>query len=113
MTLFLILIFDVGLTFFKETIKEAPVSLDPRPKMFSAVPPLAIVSLSADNASVVPSDLIRAYLSSSNGKNVSFGPADILEESCPLAISTLRTFLIVKLALVKSTDSISVLGNLV
>ena len=81
--------------------------------MFNPVPAELIDNLSADNASVSPSDLIRAYLSSSNGKKVSLGPAVNCEESCPFVISTLTTFLIVKLALVKSTDSISVLGSLV
>ena len=44
-------------------------------------------------ASVVPSDLIKEYLSSSNAKNVSLVPAvGVVEESsCPLVILTVSS----------------------
>ena len=64
-------------------------------------------------ASVVPSDLIKEYLSSSNAKNVSLVPAvGVVEESsCPLVILTVKVFLIVNVASVKSTSEIEVLGK--
>ena len=79
--------------------------------MLSPVPAVLIEILSEDNGSVVPSDLIKAYLSSSNGKKDSLADAVTSEESWLLTISTVRTFLIVKFALLRSTVAISDFGK--
>ena len=73
------------------------------------------VTLSVVNSSVLPSDLIKVYLSTSNGKNVSLVPAVGLEEVviCLSVISTLKVFLIVIEALVKSTSDTLGLGSTV
>ena len=70
-------------------------------------------NLSAVNSSVVPSDLISAYLSSSNGKKVSFAPAVTTAESLLVAILTVNVFLITILEEVKSTSEINCFGIVV
>ena len=72
-------------------------------------------NLDAFKTSVVPSDLTKEYLSSSNGKNTSSDPAVGLV--APVisfdAILTVKDFLIVKDALVKSTSETFGLGSTV
>ena len=72
-------------------ISVAPLSADPRLLAPNSVAVELKVTLSDVNSSVLPSDLIKVYLSTSNGKNVSLVPAvgrDELVISL-LAISTL------------------------
>ena len=61
----------------------------------------------------MPSALIKLYLSSSNGKNVSLSPADIapVKASDEALIATLNIFLIERLASVKSTSDIKDFGS--
>ena len=73
----------------------APVSADPKSKNWSNVPPPVMFILSEVNTSVVPSDLIKEYLSSSNGSNVSFVPDSTCAVSWLFEISTSKVFLIV------------------
>ena len=80
LTLFLIFFFDVGFTFFKVAISVAPLSSDPKLLAANSVAVELKVTLSTVNSSVLPSDLIKVYLSTSNGKNVSLVPAVGLEE---------------------------------
>ena len=64
-----------------------------------------ISNLSDVRSSVVPSALIKEYLSSSKGKNVSFLPASKVPVNSPLAIlSPVKVFLILIDASVKSTS---------
>ena len=77
------------------------------------MPPLINENLSEVNNSVEPSDLINEYLSSSKDKNVSFGPALTGVDSSFDAILTVKDFLILKVASVKSTDDILFFGNCV
>ena len=70
------------------------------------------INLSEVNASVLPSDLITAYLSSSKGKNVSFLPASKVPVNSPLEIfKPVKVFLILIDASVKSTLEISSFGK--
>ena len=75
--------------------------------------PLVNVNLSSVKTSVVPSALIKLYLSSSNGKNVSLSPAEIapVNASDDALIATLNTFLMARVASLKSTSDITLLGN--
>ena len=72
--------------------------------------------MSSLKATVVPSDLIKTYLSSSKGKNDSFTPEVTAAESWPnpvlalIATSTSNTFLIVNNEFVRSTSEMKVLG---
>ena len=74
-----------------------------------------ISNLSDVRSSVVPSALIKEYLSSSNGKNVSLAPAVTTEvrEFVAWAIVTSKDFLIVIVAEVKSKSAINFLGAVV
>ena len=56
-------------------INREPVSAPPRPLMVKVVDPFVREILSSVKISVEPSDLVRLYLSSSNGKNTSLSPA--------------------------------------
>ena len=69
--------------------------------------------MSEVRTSVLPSDLIKVYLSSSKGKKVSFSPAVTGVDNWLSAIVTLKVFLMVKDALVKSTEDIFGLGKTV
>ena len=71
------------------------------------------LNLSEVNTSVVPSDLINEYLSSSKGKNVSLVPALTRVDNWFKEILTVNNFLIVREALVKSTEEILFFGNFV
>ena len=62
---------------------------------------------------MLPSDLIKVYLSSSKGKKVSFSPAVTGVDNWLSEIVTLNVFLIVNAALVKSTEDIFGLGKTV
>ena len=99
----------------KVAVKVAPVSLLPKLKICNDFPPLPVTNWtwSEVNGSVVPSDLVNEYLSSSNGKNVSFSPAvGMVPPSIWLfAILTVNTFLIVIDAFVKSTVAILCFGK--
>ena len=68
----LTLFFIIGLAsgFFNVAIKTAVPIVD-NPLIISSLLPLVIVNLSEVNISVWPFSLIKIYLSSSNGKNVS------------------------------------------
>ena len=61
----------------------------------------------------MPSALIKLYLSSSNGKNVVLSPAVTapVRASVEALIATLNTFLIARVASLKSTSDIKDLGN--
>ena len=89
------------------TVKSAPILLIWRVPL-----PLVNVNLSSVKTSVVPSALIKLYLSSSNGKNVSLSPAEIapVNASDDALIATLNTFLIARVASLKSTLDITLLG---
>ena len=89
------------------------MSFGPRFSSCSWVPPTKKESLSAVRSSVPPSDLIKVYLSSSKGKNVSFVPATTGVESCPDVILTVKVFLMLKEASVRSTVAILFFGSLV
>ena len=52
-----------------------PVVAAPKPSICNTVLPVVKVNISSVNATVVPSDLMKTYLSSSNGKKDSFVPA--------------------------------------
>ena len=75
--------------------------------------PFVNVNLSDVKVSVVPSALIKLYLSSSNGKNVVLSPAVTAPVSCCVdaLIATLNTFLIARVASLKSTSDIRDFGN--
>jgi len=83
------------------------------PKIFTSVDPVLNWTLSLVKVSVVPSLLIREYLSGVNGKNVWLLPEDTASESWLPTIRTLWDFLIVKEASVKSTFSIFCFGKTV
>ena len=68
--------------------------------------PLAKPNLFAVRTSVEPSDLIREYLSSSNGKNVSLVPAVTTADNSLSVIFTVSYFLKVMKESFKETDSI-------
>ena len=111
LTLFFLLIFEVGLIFLKVVIKVAPVSLEPRLKIWSCFPPSINANLSEVSISVDPSDLINEYLSSSKGRNVSFVPELTGIDNSFDVILTVKDFLITKLAFVKSTEEILFFGS--
>ena len=94
-TLFLIFTLDFAFLFLKVAIRDAPVLSVPRFLICRDFPFAETSNLSALSCSVFPSDLIRTYLSSSNGRKTSPVPASTATDSCPLAISTLKVFLIV------------------
>ena len=70
-TLFLILFFALGLIFVIDVTRVASSSA-PSPKISNWFEPALICTLSEVSSSVVPSLLIKVYLSGVNGKNVSF-----------------------------------------
>ena len=70
-------------------------------------------NLSEVSTSVVPSDLINEYLSSSKGRNVSSVPAVTGVDNWFPEILTVNDFLIVREALVKSIEEILFFGNVV
>ena len=110
--LFLFLILDFTSVFLKVAINFAGL-LVPKPLIVTVVPPLPNTNLSALSASVVPSVLIRTYLSSSKGKKVSKAEP---EETAPVeleAMSTSNCFLIVKVESVKSTEATFCFGRTV
>ena len=97
-------------------INVHPVVAAPKPSICKTVLPVVKVNISSLKATVVPSDLIKTYLSSSNGKKDSFVPAANAAESWPnpvsglSATSTLNSFLIVNDELVRSTSEINAFG---
>ena len=112
LSLFFLLIFEVGLIFLNVVVSVAPVSLGPKLKISSCFPPSINANLSEVSSSVDPLDLINEYLSSSKGRNVSFVPAFTTDDLFYI-ILTLKDFLITKLAFVKSTEEILLFGNIV
>ena len=72
MILFLFLTLDFTLIFLNVAINLAPLSLAPRPRSVNSEEVALKVNLSALKVSKEPSDLTNTYLSSSNGKKVSF-----------------------------------------
>ena len=72
MILFLFLTLDFTLIFLNVAINLAPLSLPPRPRSVNSEEVALKVNLSALKVSKEPSDLTNTYLSSSNGKKVSF-----------------------------------------
>ena len=111
LTLFLTFSFDFGFSFFNVVMKVAPVLSVPRLSKFKDLPPSVNTSLSEVRTSVVPSDLIRAYLSSSNGRKVSLSPAVTDDDSVLLEILTVNSFLIEILADVRSRVAILFFGR--
>ena len=112
-TLFLILTFDVILVFLKVAINFPPVSLVVEsPLIVSVEFPDEKESLSADKFSLVPFEVVRTYLSSSKGKNVSLELAEIVPVEFA-DILTSNSFLIIKSEDAKLTSEIFFLGNLV
>ena len=90
------------------TVKSAPILL------ICKVPlPFVNVNLSDVKVSVVPSALIKLYLSSSNGKNVVLSPAvtAAVSASVDALIATSNTFLIARVASLKSTYYMRYFGN--
>ena len=85
----------------------------PSPLIVIVAPPEPNVNLSALNASVTPSVLIRTYLSSSKGKKVSRAEPEETEPVELAVILTSNCFLIVKLESVRSTEAIFCFGRIV
>ena len=75
--------------------------------------PFVNVNLSDVKDSVVPSALIKLYLSSSNGKNVVLSPAvtAAVSASVDALIATSNTFLIARVASLKSTSDMRDFGS--
>ena len=73
--IFLIFTFDLTLLFLRVVINLELVSFAPRPLIVRVVEPFVSETLSSDNISVSPLDLMSVYLSSSYGKNTSLSPA--------------------------------------
>ena len=76
--LFLFFTFDLILIFLKVAINLPVPEEVCRPLMVISLPPLENTSLSALKLSVTPEFVIRTYLSSSKGKNVSSDAAIIV-----------------------------------
>ena len=115
-TWFLLFTFTLGLILFKVAISVASwlaVKSEPILLIWRIPLPAVKVNLSSVRVSIVPSALIKLYLSSSNGKNVSLSPDWTAHESSSAdsLIVTLKVFLIVKLALSKLTSDIMLFGN--
>ena len=79
--------------------------------MVKVVDPFVRENLSSVKTSVAPSDLIRVYLSSSNGKNTSLAPA-VIEAVELFEILVVYCLLIVISESTRLTDSIFCLGNM-
>ena len=112
-TLFLILTFGVILLFLKVAINLQPVSLVVEsPLIVNVEFPDEKENLSSDKFSLVPPEVVRTYLSSSKGKNVSPISAEIVPvEFDDMLIS--NSFLMIKFEDVKSTLETFFLGNFV
>ena len=104
------LIFAFTFTFLKVAINLAGLS-PPKPLIVISVEPVLKLILSAESDSVVPSVLIKTYLSSSKGKNVSKESPLLIAPVEELVIVTSNCFLIVIEELVKSTLEIFLLGK--
>ena len=97
-------------------INVHPVVAVPKPSICNTVLPVVNWNMSSVKATVVPSDLMKTYLSSSNGKNDSFTPEVTAAESWPnpvlglIETSTSNAFLIVYKEFVRSTSEMKVLG---
>ena len=73
--IFLFLTFALRLVFVRVAMSLESLSSVPKPSITRVDPPPEMVNLSEVNTSLVPSLLVKTYLSSSNGKNVSLVPA--------------------------------------
>ena len=107
--------FAFGLVFARVAISVASwfaVKSEPILPIWTDPLPAVKVNLSEVRISVVPSALMSEYLSSSNGKNVSFVPADTAELnwSFDASITTSNNFLILSVALDISTSDILSFG---
>ena len=92
-----LLIFVVTELFLRVAIRIVPtVSVPERPMNWIVVEPLERTTLSEVRASVVPSERIRIYLSSSNGRKVSLVPASIAGVSPAELIEVSNCFLITR-----------------
>ena len=107
----LVLTFDLRSLFLRVVINRDPESFEPRPLMVKVVDPFVRENLSSVKTSVAPSDLIRVYLSSSNGKNTSLAPA-FIEAVELFEILVVYCLLIVISESTRLTDSIFCLGNM-
>ena len=101
--------FSVTFDFLKVAIKR-PVVFEPKPLIVSSLPPEFNENLSWESSSVLPSDLVRTYLSSSNSRKTSSLPDEIVFVELSVMVTS-YCFLIIKLAPVKSTDSTFFFGN--
>ena len=84
-----------------------------KPYICTSVDPVLNWTLSLVKVSVVPSLLIREYLSAVNGRNVWLLPEDTASESWLPTIRTLWVYLIVKEASVRSKLAIFLFGKTV
>ena len=80
------------------------------PKILNSLPPLENLNLSSVNSSNPPVELIKTYLSSSNGKKDSSVSAWIVLVAFAVMM-TLNSFLIERLDFVKSTEAINFFGS--
>ena len=116
LTLFFFLILDDGFIFANVAINVASSLFDKsEPTLLicrDELPPLK-VNLSSVSNSIVPSCLIKEYLSSSKGKNVSLLPelTAAVNESVEAFIFTSNNFLIVKVVFDRSTSDTNRFGK--
>ena len=108
---FLIFCLEVTLLLRIVVINLQVVSAVPKPLNWRVLDPLVRNNLLAAKGSVVPSFLIKVYLSSSNGKNTSPSPA-VIAAVWLLLIEVLNCLLTTKLELTKSTAWIFCLGKI-
>ena len=110
LTLFLILFFAFGFTLVIVVTKVASSS-DPRLKISNWLDPAFICTLSDVNSSVVPSLLIRRYLSGVNGKKLSFDSVKIADDNLLSTMLTCWVFLITRDASLSCTSEILLFDN--
>ena len=115
LTLFLIFFLDFTFLFCTVVVSFAPVSFVPRFLICSSLPSALKVNLSAVKTSMRPSERIKVYLSSVNGRYDSpSGNVIVIKLAAAISLllmSTSKVFLILNNESVRSTEAIFSLGN--